>query len=146
MLKHLLVGSLALSSIALAGPPAPLPSHGARPPPPTVERRVDRDDARALQLLRTYDAAVTRRDLRAMAEVSRQLDALLAKEIREAKHVARVDPRARQTLKALTRIEQKLERLPARGRGTVLERRNLYAELVKVAQRDAFNGFGGRRA
>jgi len=146
MLKHLLVGSLALSTIALAGPRAPLPSHGVPPPPPKVERHVDNDDARALQLLRAYDAASARRDVRAMQALSRQFGALLATELREARQDARFNPRARATLQQLARIQKKLERLPERGRGTMQERRNLYAELVKVAQRDDFGGFGRRRA
>lgn len=146
MLKHLLVGSLALSTIALAGPPAPRPSHGAPPPPPRVERRVDNDDARAMQLLRAYDAASARRDVRALMGLGKQFDALLAREIREARQDARFNPRARETLQRLARIQKKLDRLPERGRGTMRERRNLYAELVKVAQRDEFGGFGRRPA
>lgn len=99
MLKPMLVGAFALSSLALAAP-APA-AHQARPvvvppPPPAAVVHDARNDQRQLsddrfdalqatQLLRDFDVAANRRDARAMRNVDAQFNLFLSQEVREAR-------------------------------------------------------------
>jgi hypothetical protein len=149
-LKHLLVGALTLSSLAFAYPPvhgaapvAPPPPRVAPiavPPPPQGAIRYDNDTRRASELLRAFDDATARRDLRTLAHVDRQFGAFLQQELREA----RMDRGGRGVLKRLNRIDSELARLQGRmNPRTLSAKRALYVELVQLA--DGRPGRGGRR-
>lgn len=156
MLKHLLVGTLTLSSLALAYPPVhgavpvapPPPRQGpvVAPPPPQGairfddrrfdDRRFD-DRRRASELLRAFDDAAARRDVRAIRHVDRQFDLFLQQELREARRTRG----GRGVLHRLNRIESELQRLQGRlNPRSINARRDLYVELVRLA-----DGRVGRR-
>ena len=132
MLKHLLVGAFTLSSLAFAAPPM----HGAvpLPPPPPAARhapiRMDDDTRQATALLRAFDDATSRRDVRAIRAVDMQFGAFLQSELREA----RVQRGNRNTVYRLTRIESELARLQGRINPRALSaKRDLYVELTRLA-------------
>ena len=132
MLKHLLVGAFTLSSLAFAAPPM----HGAvpLPPPPPAARhapiRMDDDTRQATALLRAFDDATSRRDVRAIRVVDMQFGAFLQSELREA----RVQRGNRNTVYRLTRIESELARLQGRINPRALSaKRDLYVELTRLA-------------
>lgn len=148
-LKYLLVGALTLSSLAFAQPPM----HGAVPVgPPSVrydgsrfdddtrfgnDIRFDDDTRRASELLRAFDEAAARRDVRALGHIERRFSFFLDQEQREA----RMSRTGRGMLHRLNRIESELERLQGRMKPRALSaRRDLYAELVRLA-----DGRVGRR-
>jgi hypothetical protein len=123
MLKHLLVGSLALSSLALARPETRRPDdrvearvelrderfgRGDR----RDERREDRLEVRARQLLRAFDEAVARRDVRALRSIDAQFERLIERSGRRD-------------------LERQLARLQGRmGYRALSARRGLYTELL----------------
>lgn len=141
MLKHLLVGTLTVSSLALAYPPVhgampvappPPPRQGpiAAPPPPIGAIRYDDDTRRGHELLRAFDEAAARRDVRAIGHVDRQFRFFLEQEQREAR-MTRV---GRGVMKRLNRLESELARVQGRmNPRAVNARRGLYVELVQLA-------------
>lgn len=148
MLKHLLVATLAVSSLAMAGPafhPAvPLPSPPAPrtvsrpvpPPPPPVVRQSNERRPDALvgnQLLRDFDAASARRDARALSAVDHQFDRYLAQALREAGGARKSNQ--------LMAISSKLSRLQGRFDPRSLRaRRSLYVDLVQLTLQDQHGG------
>lgn len=140
MLKHFLIGTLTVSSLALAYPPvhgatplAPPPPPRqmpvAAPPPPVNAIRFD-DTRRANVLLRSFDDAMARHDVRAMRSVDAQFGAFLQSELREA----RVQRGNRNVVYRLTRIESELARLGNRMNPRTLNaKRDLYVELTQLA-------------
>ncbi|MFZ5441785.1 MAG: hypothetical protein ACOZQL_17410 [Myxococcota bacterium] len=141
MLKHLLVGAFTLSSLAFAGP------HGAAPVAPAAgapsffegrsdrEQRDDRRDLRkAERLLAAFDDALARRDGRALSEVERRFERYLADERAEARFDRRLSRR-------LDELDFRLQRLSGRMHPRALvERREVYVKLVRLAERDARRG------
>lgn len=148
MLKHLLIGTLAFSSLALAvprrlPPPPPPPSHAAVPivaPAPQFNRgqgaqREERLEARrAEQLLRDFDAAVARRDRRAVDFIDRQFSGVLDQELREARRDHRG---SRGQVARLSAIASDLNRLQGHmDRRSLTARRGLYAEVARIAAQE----------
>jgi hypothetical protein len=89
------------------------------------------DDTRqANQLLRAFDDATARHDVRAIRAIDRQFGAFLQQELREA----RVQRGQRGTMYRLTRIESELARLEGRINPRALSaKRDLYVELTQLA-------------
>jgi hypothetical protein len=89
------------------------------------------DDTRqATALLRAFDDATSRRDVRAIRAVDMQFGAFLQSELREA----RVQRGHRNTVYRLTRIESELARLQGRINPRALSaKRDLYVELTQLA-------------
>lgn len=159
MLKHLLVGAVGLSSLALADSrrheampvaPPPMPAvvmPAVVPPPPVTavapqrdDRRDDRFDVRAAnQLLREFDFAVAARDERAL----RRLDARFADFISQELAELRVSGRGRfgrddrRTAEQLVMLQRQLDRLQGRvDRFALNQKRNLFNEAAAIAERD----------
>lgn len=168
MLKHLLVGAVGLSSLALADSrrhearpvaPPPMPAvvmPAVVPPPPPVtavaplrdDRRDDRFDVRtANQLLREFDFAVATRDERAL----RRLDARFADFISQELAELRVSGRGRsgrddrRTAEQLVMLQRQLDRLQGRvDRFALNQKRNLFNEAAAIAERDLRDDRFGR--
>lgn len=163
MLKHLLVGAVGLSSLALADsrrheavpvPPPPRPAvvmpAVVVPPPPVMavapmrddrrENRDDRFDVRTADaLLRQFDFAVASRDERAL----RSMDARFADFIRQELAELRVEGRRRfdredrRTVEQLVGLQRQLERLRGRvDRFALNQKRSLFSQAAAIAERD----------
>jgi hypothetical protein len=106
MLKHLLVGAVLTSSVALAGNGHPAGSAGSPTLPPAGRAMMpgpassstadDRIDAmRAAQLLRDFESAAARRDRREMARVDARLQGFVDQELAEARRELATSQRGR---------------------------------------------------
>lgn len=150
MFKKLLVGAaLTVSSFAFAGP-----MHGAAPvrvPPPAPVMHGGgngvRGDVFDVQqghaLLRSYDHAAARRDMRALVNLDGQIANFINAELNESRREGRFDRRENGTTRQLTNLQNKLSRLYGRfDVRSVNTRRSLLAEAVNIAERDLR---GGRR-
>jgi hypothetical protein len=123
--------------VPVAPPPPPRQGPIAAPPPPQGAIRFDNDTRQASRLLREFDEATARRDVRAIAHVDRQFGAFLQQELREA----RMERGGRGLSNRLNRIDSELLRLQGRMNRRALDaRRDLYVELVRLA-----DGRSGRR-
>lgn len=163
MLKHLLVGAVGLSSLALADsrrheavpvPPPPRPAvvmpAVVVPPPPVMavapmhddrrENRDDRFDVRAANaLLRQFDFAVASRDERALRHIDARFADLISQELAELRGGGRgrFDREDRRTAEQLVSLQRQLERLQGRvGRFALNQKRNLFAQVAAIAEQD----------
>lgn len=166
MLKHLFVGAVGLSSLAFANPyrhqavpvqqPVPVmavPAVQQVPPPafgPRVEdSREDRDDRfdvrRANMLLREFDLAIARRDVRALRRVEARFENFLDQELAEARF-----SRDRRIAQNVMTVQRQLSRLTGRIDPHALnQKRSLYSRAVAIAEQDLRDnrhqgGFGRR--
>lgn len=167
MLKHLFVGVVGLSSLAFANPyrhpavpaqmPAPVMAVPAvqqpLPPPPAfgppvrgdLENRDDRFDVRrANMLLREFDLAVARRDVRALRNVEARFENFLDQELAEARF-----SRDRRIAQSVMTVQRQLSRLTGRIDPHALnQKRSLYSRAVAIAEQDLrdnrHGGFGRR--
>lgn len=146
MLKHMLVGAFAISSLALAAP------HGARPAQNPNQmnnnggRADDRfDAARANTLLRDYDFAISSRDMNRARNVEFQFSALINQELNESRREARGNRNERNEVGRLYGIQSQLSRLQGRmDRRATRERRELFAQVVQLANKEARPQYGRR--
>lgn len=166
MLKHLFVGAVLVSSVALAGPgsysaaplsPAPPPGsavrHGPAPGMGPSSRVDDRLDARrASQLLEQFEMAAAQRDRRAMRRVDAQFQAFVDQELAEARRELARGQRgfshgrsgrrasafdARRDVYELENLQRQLDRVAGRvDRRSVYEKRTLYAQARTLAERE----------
>lgn len=168
MLKHLFVGVVGLSSLALSNPyrhpavpvqmtppvmavPAvqqPLPPPPAFGPPvrEDLENRDDRFDVRrANMLLREFDLAVARRDVRGLRRVEARFENFLDQELAEARF-----SRDRRIAQNVMNVQRQLSRLTGRIDPHALnQKRSLYSRAVAIAEQDlrdnrSHGGFGRR--
>lgn len=171
MLKHLLVGAVGLSSLALADsrgheavpvPPPPMPAvvmPAVVPPPPALavtsarddrrERRDDRFDVRvANTLLREFDFAVASRDERALRRLDARFADFITQELAELRigHRGRVDHADRRTFEQLLGLQRQLDRLQGRvDRFALNQKRSVFSQAAAIAERDLRDGrFEGR--
>ncbi|MBL8941332.1 MAG: hypothetical protein JNM69_42695 [Archangium sp.] len=158
MLKHLLVGAVGLSSLALADgrrheavpvPTAPMPAvvmPAAPPPPVTVvapmreERRDDRFDVRtANRLLREFDFAVASRDERALRRLDARFAEFISQELAELRvgGRGRFDRSDRRTVEQLLSLQRQLDRLQGRvDRFALNQKRSVFSQAAAIAERD----------
>ncbi len=152
MFKKLLVGAaLTVSSLSFAGP-----MHRARPvtppPPPRTspmprnEVASDRFDVeQGRRLLRSYDFAMSRRDVRTLSSLDPQIANFINAELAESRREARFDRgrerrEERTATRQLTNLQNKLSRLYGRyDARAVNEKRRLLQDAVDIAQRDLFD-------
>ncbi|MDP3236092.1 MAG: hypothetical protein Q8N26_25110 [Myxococcales bacterium] len=169
MLKHLFVGAVGLSSLAFANPyrhpavpvhqPAPVIAVPAvRPPPPpppppafglrrqdAQENRDDRFDVRrAHMLMREFELAVARRDVRALRNVEARFENFLDQELAEARF-----SRDRRIAQNVMNVQRQLSRLTGRiDPHALTQKRGLYSRAVAIAEQDLRDnrqgGFGRR--
>lgn len=162
MLKHLLVGAVGLSSLALADsrrheaepvPPPPRPGvvmPAVVPPPPMMavasmrdgrrETRDDRLDVRTANvLLREFDFAVASRDERALRRIDARFADFISEELAELRvgRRGRVDREERRTFEQLVGLQQQLDRLQGRvGRFALNQKRIVFSQVAAIAERD----------
>ncbi len=168
MLKHLFVGAVGLSSLAFANPyrhpavpvhqPAPVIAVPAvRPPPPppqafgprmqdAQENRDDRFDVRrANMLMREFDMAMARRDVRELRNIEARFENFLDQELAEARF-----SRDRRIAQNVMNVQRQLSRLTGRIDPHALnQKRGLYSRAVAIAEQDLRDnrnqgGFGRR--
>ncbi len=129
-MKTLLVAAaLSISSLAFAGP-----MHGARPVAPVAQRqdlRGDRFDvAQGRRLLRDFDNASARRDVRGLRVVDQQFASFINEELNEARS-------DRTTTRQLLNLQTQLTRLSGRFDARALQaKRQVYENAVNIAERD----------
>lgn len=164
MFKNLLVGAaLTVSSFAFAGPmhgAAPVAQAPMRVPPPpanpvaygnTYEVRGDRFDVQqGYSLLRSYDAASARRDMRTLSMLDGQIANFINAELAESRREGRFDRRERReenaTARQLTNLQNKLSRLYGRfDVRSVNTKRALLSDAVNIAERDLRDARQDRR-
>lgn len=173
MLKHLLVGAVGLSSLALADsrrhqavpvppPPAPVVMTAVVPPPPVTspfvredrrERLDDRFDVRTANvLLREFDIAVATRDERALRFIDARMAEFIGQELAEARleRRGRFDREERRTIEQLVGLRRQLDRLQGRvDRFALAQKRSVYSQAAEIAERDLRDDrsdrFHGRR-
>ncbi len=153
MLKYTLIAAATLSTFAFAAP------HRAQPvkvPPPTsayapvgnvyrAGASGDRADvARAQTLLRELDRAVARRDVARVRQLDVQMAAFVRSELNEASGMRRD---ARVTTRRLQGLERELRMLTNRHDVRAQrDRRDVYAQALRIAQEDLSQGSAGRFA
>lgn len=155
MLKHLLVGAVAVSSLAFADSRYHQAVPVAPPPPPANVlpavivpearggdrmTRDDRVDVRTAQvLMREFETAVAYRDERAMRRIDARFAVLLDGELAEARSEGRgrFDRDDRRSVELLMNLRRQLERVQGRvDRFAVNQKRSVYAQVTAIAERD----------
>ena len=163
MLKHLLVGAVGLSSLALADsrrheavpvPPPPRPAvvmpAVVVPPPPVMavapmrdDRRQNRDDRfdvrTANMLLREFDFAVASRDERSLRRIDARFADFISQELAELRvgRRGRFDRDDRRTVEQLVSLQRHLDRLQGRvDRFALIQKRNLFSQAASIAEQD----------
>jgi hypothetical protein len=154
MLKHLLVGAVFSSSVALAGTgyqsPPPPPGMAMHQGPQGNSKADDRIDAmRASRLLSEFEAAAAGHDRRAMASVDARFQEFVNQEIAEVR-MERGRNRWRggetqRTVNQLEDLQRQVARLAGRvDRRSVNQKRTLYTQANSLAQAE-LRDFGHRR-
>lgn len=172
MLKHLFVGAVLMSSVAMAGngyhegtaasptlPPSGRPMmQGPGYGPAPTSQADDRIDAmRAARLLNDFEAAAMRRDRREMASVDARFQGFLDQELAEARaelyqsrgrhgrgHGWGRSFDARRDVQQLEALQRELAGLFGRvDRRAVNQKRTLYTQASALAQAERFEN--GRR-
>lgn len=166
MLKHLLVGAVGLSSLALADsrrheavpvPPPPVTAvvmPAVLPPPPVMnvppmrddrredrrENRDDRFDVRTANvLLREFDFAVASRDERSLRRIDARFADFISQELAELRvgGRGRFGRDDRRTVEQLVSLQRHLDRLQGRvDRFALIQKRNLFSQAAAIAEQD----------